>query len=282
MANIPIDLSLRIPRPHFKTILELIKLSFGLFFKSFGFIAVVVLLVNLPLELISEFALPPDLHHLTIHFIFDLFSGFLRLFVTLALLYGFACFLQKKGSPSPKDALIFSFRKWIPAFIANFRAAFYVALLVIPAGLIIFFLVDLFHLPVWLLYFFFVLFIPGFIVGLALIFTKLAVCFESQTRMDPLTRSRELTLGHRWMIFFVFLVLSVPSYFPLLMDQLARLGWVPFPGNPWLTHGLDILVACVVQLLSPIRLISCLLIYLKALKEKKKRVKELRLLFFVP
>ena len=57
MAQYAYDLSLKIPKPLFKTFVELIKLTFGVFFNCFGFIAVVVLLVNLPLLTIKEFAI---------------------------------------------------------------------------------------------------------------------------------------------------------------------------------------------------------------------------------
>ena len=53
------------------------------------------------------------------------------------------------------------------------------------------------------------LFIPGIVAMIRLIFTDVIVAIEADRQPDPLNRSRELSHGHRWRIFFVLLPLTI-------------------------------------------------------------------------
>jgi hypothetical protein len=53
------------------------------------------------------------------------------------------------------------------------------------------------------------LFVPGIIAMVRLIFTEAIVAIEGDRQSNPMQRSRDVTLGHRWRIFFVLLPLMI-------------------------------------------------------------------------
>ena len=67
------------------------------------------------------------------------------------------------------------------------------------------------------------LFIPGIVAMIRLIFTDVVVAIEADRQPDPMQRSREVSHGHRWSIFFTLFPLMildlVGMYFALDRNQ---------------------------------------------------------------
>jgi hypothetical protein len=256
MSKALADLKLNIPKPKFKTFTELIPVSFGLLFKSFWFItktSIWILLPNLLFKIFVLGELEHPAHTLVYNFeklLYDLATLVLDSLLIPALLYGYAHYLKKKTFPSVLEAYRFGYSRLAP--MIGWGLA--IAVLVMFATLM--------------------LIVPGILTLLAFSFYPIIICFESKSSKNILIRSRELTLGYRRMIFFsyasLFLIVFLPYVIPLAMAYAVfyHLGWMPV--FEWLSIPWDFLFMVVSQVVY----IALFLIYLKAVKEKKKKLKE--------
>jgi hypothetical protein len=171
------DLSVKIPVPRFKTSFELIALSAKIFMKCFWFISKIVLVIYLPASLLKACLVPTNnpTHSDDFDTLIDLVFDAL---ITPAVIFGVVQFLKNKTFPSVFDAYRFGWNKWGLVWARTFKSGILMIL-----GFIL-------------------LIVPGFLACLAYTLVPYAVCFESKTQKSSLRRSRELSIGRRWLIFF--------------------------------------------------------------------------------
>jgi hypothetical protein len=181
------DLSAKIPIPPFETSLELTASSLKIFLKSFWFISKVVLVVYLPASLLKEITLRSDDTTSS-----EQFDNFIDLvfdaLITPAIIFGIAQFLKKKTFPSTFDSYRFSWKKWGLVWAREFKGWLLTVL-----GLVM-------------------LVVPGILACIAYALIPYAVCFESNTQKSSLRRSRELSIGRRWLIFSSGCLIGLPIF----------------------------------------------------------------------
>jgi hypothetical protein len=253
MPNPFIDISLNIPKPRFNTLSQLIRLTFHIFFKGFWFITKVALILLIPFDLINVFFSATNTHPLLDHFV-SFVSIFFRVLTYPVIIYGISHYLKHKTFPSFGEAYNFGFHKWSLVFGRGLKAE-----LIAFFGLLL-------------------LIIPGVLAYIAYAFVPYTVCFESRTQKDSIRRSRELSIGNRKLILFSSCILILLILIPIIGTALL---FLPVFMIPWL-HFLKPLMgagmACTFEIFLQSLLISNLLIYLKAVKERKKKPKEIWLL----
>ena len=181
-------LELNVDSPRFESPLAVLAASLRLFFAAFPFLAVTTLAVFLPGKLAIHFAcyllnVPPDgiLSYLALE-IGDLFLGAL---VAPAVVYGLVQYCRKGKTAPVGESLRWGRRQWLRTLGNKIKVEVTVTL--------------------WGA----LLFIPGIVAMIRLIFTDVVVAIEADGQQDPLGRSRELTHGHGWRIFFTLLPLSL-------------------------------------------------------------------------
>jgi hypothetical protein len=181
-------LDLSFATPPFTSPITLLLSSLRLFLATFPFVAAVTLAVFLPGKLAIHFAcylaeVPPDgiVSYLALE-AGDLLLGAL---VTPAIVYGLVQYLRAGRTGPIAEAFRWGRRQWMRTLGNKVKVAVTVTL--------------------WGA----LLFIPGIVAMIRLIFTDIIVAIESDRQRDPLRRSRELSRGHGWRIFFALLPLML-------------------------------------------------------------------------
>jgi hypothetical protein len=248
------DISLNIPKPKFKNLSELINLSLELFFKSFWFITIVVLLPYVPLVFFGTLFL--NLNDFPIHntFIFLIIFYSFSSLTYPAIIFGIAHYIKYKKLPKTLDAYHFAWHKWGQVLVRSTAA-----LLITLFGYVL-------------------LFVPGILASIAYSLLPAVVCFEGNTFKDSIRRSRELSVGNRKIIFFSASVLAILAFivelitkgFSYLIDHFFHFGLI--------AQYSEIVIHFLSTVMGNLSLIALLLIYLKTVKERKKKPKEMWLL----
>lgn len=247
------DLSVKIPIPAFETSLELTAASLKIFLKSFWFISKVVLAVYLPASLLKEIALRSD--NTTTSEQFDNFIDLVfDALITPAIIFGIAQYLKKKTFPSAFNAYRFGWKKWGLVWSREFKGCLLTIL-----GLMMFV-------------------VPGVLAGIAYALIPYAVCFESNTHKSSLRRSRELSIGRRWLIFSSGCLIGLPIFLFASIPELWADPSAPFTAFNIFSMSTDVLFNCLDNILVQTLVIAWLLIYLQAVKSKNKKTKETWLL----
>lgn len=247
------DLSVKIPIPRFETSLELTGASLKIFLKSFWFISKVVLVVYLPASLLKEIALKSDNTTNS-----EQFDNFINLvfdaLITPAVIFGIAQLLKKKTFPSTFDAYRFGWKKWGLVWAREFKGCLLTVLRLV------------------------MLVVPGILAGIAYALIPYAVCFESNTQKSSLRRSRELSIGRRWLILSSGCLIGLPIFLFASIPEL----WADLSSPSLLFNifsiSIDVFFNCLGNILIQTLVIAYLLIYLKAVKSKNPIPKETWLL----
>jgi hypothetical protein len=159
-----------------------------LFFRTLPFLAAVTLGIFVPGKLLLHLAtsamdVPPEgLLSYALMEVSDLFLGALAV---PAILYGLVQYRRHGSTGSIAEALRWGRRQFLRTLGNKFKVEITVTL--------------------WGA----LLFIPGVVAMIRLIFTDVVVAIEADRQPDPMQRSRDLSQGHRWRIFFVLLPLMI-------------------------------------------------------------------------
>jgi hypothetical protein len=179
--------------------------SLGLFFRNFGFIAAVTLIAYAPLKFVifslcQIAGISPGGVASTI--IRDLADGISASLVAPALILGTLASLREGRTPPVGECLGRARSLWWPTLWNDLKAQ-------ITVGLRLLLLV-----------------VPGVIAAVRLCFVEQVVALEPQSRLEALARSREITKGHGWKIFFAFLPAAAVGFLTewLLFSLMERLG----------------------------------------------------------
>jgi hypothetical protein len=102
-----------------------------------------------------------------------------------------------------------------------------------------------------------------------LIFTDVVVAIEGDRQPDPLNRSRELTRGHRWSIFF--------TLFPLMLLDLVAM-YFALDRNQGVQHSrlTFALVECILAVPEQLSTIAIFLIYVGVRRAAQNSVTKLK------
>ena len=185
-------LEIDFPTRPFASSLALLLDSLRLFVRTFPFLAAVTLAIFLPGKLLLHFGcylldVPQD--GILSYFLMEISDLFLGALAAPAIVYGLLQYCRK-GQVAPfAESLRWGRRQWLRTLGNKLKVEVTVTL--------------------WGA----LLFIPGIVAMIRLIFTDTIVAIEGDRQPDPLRRSRELTHGHRWRIFSVL--------FPLMLLDLV-------------------------------------------------------------
>jgi hypothetical protein len=179
------------PVEPFVSVPALLLRSAAVFFRNLGFLAAATLLVFLPvkaaIQVICWLADVP-VNGLLMYFLLDGSDLILSSLVAPAVIYGLL--IRFRGGVPPLGAsLRWGRRQWSRTLWNKFKVEVTVTL--------------------WAA----LLLIPGLVKMVQLAFTDPIVAIEGDREPDVLERSREISAGHRWRIFFVLL--------PVLIVELA-------------------------------------------------------------
>jgi hypothetical protein len=180
----------------------LLRASLRLFARTFPFLAAVTLAVFLPGKLLLHFAcylanVPQD--GILAYFLMEISDLFLSALAVPAVVYGLIHYGRKRTTPPLPEAFRWGRRQWLRTLGNKLKVEVTVTL--------------------WGA----LLFIPGIVAMIRLIFTDVIVAIEADRQPDPMRRSREVSHGHCWAIFFTLFPLMildlVGMYFALDRNQ---------------------------------------------------------------
>jgi hypothetical protein len=166
----------------------LLRRSLHLFFSTFPFLAAVTLLVFIPCKLALQFACYVEdvpLDGILSYVLLSISDVLLSALTVPAIVYGLFHYRRTGRTPPLSAAFRWGGRRWLPTLGNRLKVEVIVTLR------------------------FALLVVPGILAMVRLIFTDVIVAVEGDRRGDVLDRSRVLTLGHRWPIFFVLVPLTV-------------------------------------------------------------------------
>jgi hypothetical protein len=199
----------------FDAIGPLLLRSTRLFFSTLPFLAAVTIAIMVPAKFLLQFVLmlfnvPAE--GLLAYFVMDAGDMVFGTLVAPAVIYGLVMRLRAgrpEGLPRTGEALRWGRRLWGKSLWNRFKVEITIAL--------------------WSL----LLFIPGIIAMIKLIFTDPIVAIEADRTTDVLERSREISAGHRWKIFLALL----PALPINLIHMYATFRSLQV--SPWLMPAVD-------------------------------------------
>jgi hypothetical protein len=181
-------LELDFPAPGFDSALRLLGRSFVLFAACLPSIAAVTLAVFVPGKLLTQFVgyvLEVPVEGIVSYVLLDASDLVLGALAIPAIVYGLAGRLRTGRTPPAGECLRWGKRLWGRMLWNRFKVEITVLL--------------------WSL----LIFVPGIIAMVRLSLTEAGLSVEGDRCSDPLERSRELTAGHGWRIFFVLAPLVI-------------------------------------------------------------------------
>ena len=183
-------LEIDFPTEPFHSAFRLLVRSAVLFFANLRFLAAVTLLVYLPAKLALQFllyVLDVPTSGIVSYLALDLSDLFLGALVIPAVVYGLVARFRCGQTAPLRESLRWGRRQWGKTLWNMFKVEVTVAL--------------------WAA----LLLIPGLVAMVRLIFADAIVAIEADRETEVLARSRVLSKGHAWRIFFVLLPLMAAS-----------------------------------------------------------------------
>jgi hypothetical protein len=174
----------------FHSAFRLLVRSAVLFFANLRFLAAVTLLVYLPAKLALHFVLyllDVPTSGMVAYLAVDLSDLFLSALVIPAVVYGLVAKFRGGQTAPVRESLRWGRRQWGKTLWNMFKVEVTVAL--------------------WAA----LLLIPGLVAMVRLVFADVIVAIEADRETEVLARSRVLSKGHAWRIFFVLLPLMAAS-----------------------------------------------------------------------
>ena len=174
----------------FHSAFRLLVRSAVLFFANLRFLAAVTLLVYLPAKLALHFVLyllDVPTSGMVAYLAMDLSDLFLSALVIPAVVYGLVAKFRGGQTAPVRESLRWGRRQWGKTLWNMFKVEVTVAL--------------------WAA----LLLIPGLVAMVRLVFADVIVAIEADRETEVLARSRVLSKGHAWRIFFVLLPLMAAS-----------------------------------------------------------------------
>jgi hypothetical protein len=181
-------LEIDFPTEPFTSPVSLLRASLQLFLRTFPFLAAVTLGIFLPGKLLLHFGcylldVPQD--GILAYALMELSDLLLGALAAPAIIYGLVQY-RRKGRTGPiAEALRWGRRQFLRTLWNKLKVEVTVTL--------------------WGA----LLFVPGVVAMIRLILTDVVVAIEGDRQSDPMQRSRDVTQGHRWRIFFVLLPLMI-------------------------------------------------------------------------
>ena len=183
-------LEIDFPTEPFHSAFRLLVRSAVLFFANLRFLAAVTLLVYLPAKLALHFVLyllDVPTSGMLAYLAVDLSDLFLSALVIPAVVYGLVAKFRGGQTAPVRESLRWGRRQWGKTLWNMFKVEVTVAL--------------------WAA----LLLIPGLVAMVRLVFADVIVAIEADRETEVLARSRVLSKGHAWRIFFVLLPLMAAS-----------------------------------------------------------------------
>jgi hypothetical protein len=182
------SLALDFPTEPFVSPLALLLASARLWVRTFPFLAAITLAIFLPGKLLLHFAcyltdVPPD--GILSYVLMQISDFFLGALATPVIVYGLVDYSRKRTAPPIGESFRWGRRQWLRTLGNKLKVEVTVTLYCA------------------------LLFIPGIVVMMRLIFTDVIVAIEADREPDPMQRSRKLSHGHRWRIFFTLFPLAI-------------------------------------------------------------------------
>ena len=183
-------LEIDFPTEPFHSAFRLLVRSAVLFFANLRFLAAVTLLVYLPAKLALHFVLyllDVPTSGMVAYLAMDLSDLFLSALVIPAVVYGLVAKFRGGQTAPLRESLRWGRRQWGKTLWNMFKVEITVALW---GALLV---------------------IPGLVAMVRLVFADVIVAIEADRETEVLARSRVLSKGHAWRIFFVLLPLMAAS-----------------------------------------------------------------------
>jgi len=222
---------------------NLLKATLRTMFANLGIVSKIVLTVFVPLELIKNYflysAVAQDILPLIIRI--DMLLNFVFSSLTVpALIYALISVFRTGSAPSIIESFRWGLRQWARVFGNRWLAG-----MAVIGGLIL-------------------LIIPGIVFAVWFIFVDQIVSIEGDKQRHVLRRSREITRGHRWMLFFSVVIVFVIIFLAgaVLSVPLAFI-------DHWL---LSAIVDCLLDIVYHILPIMLLLAYLNFTSAERESV----------
>jgi hypothetical protein len=238
-------LELDFESPRFQSPAAVLLASFRLFLAAFPFLAITTLAIFLPGKLAIHFAcylldVPPD--GILAYVVMEIGDLLLGALVAPAVIYGLVQYCRKGKAAPVAESLRWGCRQWLRTLGNKLKVEVTVTL--------------------WGA----LLFIPGIVAMIRLIFTDTVVAIEGDRQSDPMRRSRELAQGHGWKIFFTLL--------PLMLLDLVGMFLI-MDRNQGVEHSRAMFAAAETLLSVPEQLgtVAILLIYLGLVQNSVKKLK---------
>ena len=174
--------------------LALLLASLRLFLRTFPLLAAITLAIFLPGKLLLHFAcyltdVPSE--GILSYLLMEIGDLFFSALAAPAVIYGLVYYCRNRTAPPLAEAFRWGRRQWLRTLGNKLKVEVTVTLY----GAL--------------------LFIPGIVAMMRLIFTDVIVAIEGDREPDPMQRSRTLSHGHRWRIFF--------TLFPLMLLDLVAM-----------------------------------------------------------
>jgi hypothetical protein len=176
------------PTERFESVARLLRRSAVLFFSNLRFLAAVTLVVFVPGKLALQlgcYAMDVPTGGILSYLLMDFSDLILGAVVVPAAIYGLVERLRSGRTPPLSECLRWGRRQWAKTLGNNLVVEITIAL----SGLL--------------------LVVPGLVAMVRLIFTDAIVAIEADREQHVLSRSSDLSRGHRWRVFFVLLTMII-------------------------------------------------------------------------
>lgn len=222
---------------------SLLKATLRTLFTNIGIVSKIVLTVFVPLELIKNYFIysigAQDNLAIIIRIEMLLESVFSSLTVP-ALIYALITVFRTGSAPSIRESFRWGFRQWARVFGNRWLAG-----MAMLGGLIL-------------------LIIPGIVFAVWFVFVDAIVSIEGDKQPNVLRRSRKITRGHRWMLFFSGVIAFVLIFFAAAVSGLP-LAFI----DHWIISAV---VDCLFDVVFQILPIMFLLAYLNFVSAEREAI----------
>jgi hypothetical protein len=233
------------PAEPFVSPIHLLLRSIRLFCSVFPFLAKVTLAVYLPGKLALQFAcyvIDVPMEGILSYFVLEIGDLLFAALTVPAIVYGLIHYWRKGQTAPAGESLRWGRRQWLRTLGNELKVEVTVTLW---GALLV---------------------IPGIVAMVRLIFTDVVVAIEGDRQRDVLGRSRQLSHGHRWRIFFVLLpmmILNLAAMF-LVLDRVQGV-----------THSrtLFAIAECVLAVAGQLGTVAILLMYLGLVQKSVTKLK---------
>jgi hypothetical protein len=238
-------LEIGFPTDPFDSAITLLLRSVRLFCSVFPFLAKVTLAVYLPGKLALQFAcyvMDVPMDGILSYFVLEIGDLVFGALTVPAIVYGLFHYWRKGQTAPAGESLRWGRRQWLRTLGNELKVEVTVTLW---GALLV---------------------VPGIVAMVRLIFTDVIVAIEGDRQRDVLWRSRELSHGHRWRIFFVLLpmmILNLAAMF-LVLDRIQAV-----------THSrtLFAIAECVLAVAGQLGTVAILLMYLGLIQKSVTKLK---------